>query len=116
MKSHSSTVRISAKKVNLVAALVRRKSVNEALSFLSYLPKKAATPLRKAINSAASNAVHNFKQDKDKLVVKSIFVNEGPTLHRFRPVSRGRSHPIRKRTTHISVELGVSTQSAENKQ
>ena len=109
MKAHLRSIRISPKKVNLVAGLVRRKSVLSALDYLQFLPKGAARPLRQVILSALSNAVNNFKQDKKKLVIKSITVSSGATLHRFRPVSRGRAHPIRKRSSHISVELEVGT-------
>lgn len=101
-------VRISPKKINLVAGLVRRKSVAQALAILKFLPKKAAKPLGEVIQSAASNATQNFKQKRENLVIKKIVVNKGPTMKRARPVSRGRSHPIRKRTSHISVEVAVN--------
>lgn len=110
MKSILRNIRISSKKVNLVAALVRRKPVSEALAILKFLPKKAAKPLHQAIQSAASNATQNYKQKRESLMVESIVVNEGATLKRFRPVSRGRGHPIRKRTSHILVEIGVKAE------
>lgn len=109
MKSVLRNIRISSKKVNLVSDLVRRKPVSEALSILKFLPKKSAKPLMQAIQSAAANATQNYKQKRESLVIDRIVVTEGPTLKRFRPVSRGRSHPIRKRTTHIRVEVAVKT-------
>ncbi len=107
MKAILRNVRISPKKVNLVADLVRKKPVSYALGILKFIPKKAAKPLHEAIQSAASNATQNFKQKRESLIVSKIVVNEGPTLKRFRPVSRGRTHPIRKRVSHITVEVSV---------
>lgn len=107
MKAILRNLRISPKKVNLVAGLVRKKPVAEALSILKFLPKKTAKPLAQVIQSAASNATQNFKQKRESLIIGKIVVNEGVTLKRFRPVSRGRSHPIRKRTSHIMVEVTV---------
>jgi large subunit ribosomal protein L22 len=60
-----------------------------------------------AVKSASANAVQNFKQQEKDLYISKIIVNEGATLKRHRPISRGRTHPIRKRTTHITVELKV---------
>ena len=107
MKAFLRQIRISPLKVNLVAKLVRGKSVAEALAILQFVPKRTSPVLYKVIESAAANAEHNFKQDKDKLMVKSIVVNEGTTMKRGMPVSRGRQHPILKRTSHIQVELGL---------
>lgn len=108
-------VRISPKKVLLVAGLVKRKHVTQALAMLKFLPKKAAKPLHEVIQSAASNATQNFKQKRENLVIQKIVVNEGPTMRRGRPVSRGRSHPIRKRTSHIRVEVVVQTPESKGK-
>lgn len=107
MKSVTKQVRISPRKANLVAGLVRGKPVKEADELLKYLPKKAAAILRKAINSAAANAEHNFGQDASKLKIKTLLVTKGPTYKRSIPVSKGRAHPILKRTSHIRVELGI---------
>jgi len=107
MKAVVRQVRISPKKANLVAEMVRGKSVEEAEALLKYLPKKAADILRKAIHSAAANAEHNFGQEKAKLKIKTLLVTKGPTYKRSIPVSKGRSHPLLKRTSHISVELGM---------
>lgn len=107
MKAIRRYLRISPKKVNLVADLVRGKNAEYALNFLQFTPKKSAKPLMEALRSAMANAVQNFKQKKENLYISKIVVNEGPTLKRARPVSRGRSHPILKRTTHIILELMV---------
>lgn len=111
MKAIRRNLRISYKKVNLVAALVRGKPVEEAINFLRFTPKKSAKPLMETIKSATANAEQNFKQDKKDLFVSKIVVNEGPTLKRSRPVSRGRTHPIKKRTSNITVEVAVLTES-----
>lgn len=105
MIAHLRRIRISSKKANLVAGMVRGMPVNKALNTLKFTPKKAADILYKAIQSAASNAENNFKQNPDTLIVKEIIVNEGTTYKRFQPVSRGRAHPILKRTTHITVKV-----------
>lgn len=107
MKAFLRNIRIADKKMNLVAALVRRKPVDEALSMLKFMPKKAAKTLREVIQSAVSNATHNLKQKRENLFISQIMVNEGPTLKRSRPVSRGRSHPIHKKTCHVTVEVAV---------
>ena len=105
MIAHLRKTRISSKKANLVAGMVRGMKVKEALNTLKYTPKKAAKLLYKLIESASSNAENNFKQNPDNLIVKEIVVNEGPTYKRFQPISRGRAHPILKRTSHITVKV-----------
>lgn len=100
-------IRISPKKANLVAALVRRKDVTEAVDTLKFTNKKAAEIIKKIIQSAAANAENNFKQKKDELYVKEIIVTEGPTYKRSIPISKGRMNPLLKRTSHITVKLGV---------
>lgn len=115
MKAIRRNIRISPKKVNLVADLVRMKSAQYALDFLSFVPKKSAKPLFETIRSAVANAEQNFKQQRKDLYIKQIVVNSGSTLKRSRPVSRGRTHPIMKRTAQIMVELGVKSLPAATK-
>lgn len=112
MKAILRNIRISPKKVNLTASFVRGKMVETALDFLKFTPKKSAKPLMQTIRSATANAEQNFKQQRKNLYVNKIVINEGTTLKRHRPVSRGRAHPILKRTSHIIVELGVKTEKA----
>jgi len=102
-------LRISYKKANLVAGLVRRKNVEEALAILEYTPKKAANMIAKVIASAAANAVNTFKQNKKDLYIKEIIVNEGVTMKRSVPISRGRMHPILKRSCHVTIKLESKT-------
>jgi large subunit ribosomal protein L22 len=107
MKAVLRKVRISSKKANLIAGIVRGKKVNDALAVLKYMPKKGAKIMYKVIHSAAYNAKNNFKQDLGDLYIVSIVVNKGPTLKRSIPASRGRSHPILKKSCNITVEVGV---------
>lgn len=101
----SKNLRISQKKMELVSRNFRGKKAEEAYASLRFVPKKAATPLAKVLKSAISNAKNNFEMDTEKLVIKDITVGQGPTLKRFRPVSRGRAHSILKRTSHVKVVL-----------
>lgn len=105
MKAILRQVRISSKKAALVADLVRNKKAEDAINILKFTTKKAAPLIRKVIESAMANAENNFKQDKNNLFIKEIVVTEGTTYKRGIHISRGRSHPILKRTAHISVSL-----------
>ena len=107
MKAIIKTIRISPKKLNLIASLVRNKDVQEAMDILKFTQKKGALPLGKAIKSAVANAENNFKQKKETLYIKEIIVNKGPTYKRSVPISRGRVHPILKRNAHLTVTIGV---------
>lgn len=113
MKAILRAARITPKKANLIAGMVRKRPTSEALEILKYTPKKAAELLHKLLSSAVANAVSNFKQDEKSLVIKEIIVNKGPTLKRGVPVSRGRVYPILKRTSHITILLDVQQPSAE---
>ncbi|MBD3360343.1 50S ribosomal protein L22 [Candidatus Peregrinibacteria bacterium] len=113
MKAVLRRIRISPKKANLVAALVRKRKVSEALDILEFTPKRAAKILKKVIKSATANAKTNFKQDEENLMIKEIIVTEGPTYRRSIPVSRGRVHPILKRTSHITVKVEQQAQTSE---
>ncbi len=114
MKAILRQVRISPKKVNLVAAIVRNKKVTDAIDLLHFIPKRSAPILKKVISSAMANAENNFKQDRNTLIIKEIIVTEGTTLKRGVPISKGRVHPIKKRTTHITVKLQSTAGDVEN--
>lgn len=109
MKAIRRHLRISSKKVNLIADMVRMKPVQAALDFLRFTPKRSAKPLFEVIRSAVANAEQNFKQQRKDLYISKIIVNEGSTLKRSMPVSKGRTHPILKRTSHITIELAVKS-------
>lgn len=98
-------IRISPRKVRLIMDQVRGKRVEEALNLLAFAPQKGALVLRKLINSAVANAEQNLNMDVDRLYIKKIFADEGPTLKRFRPRAMGRATRIRKRTSHLTVIL-----------
>ena len=97
--------RISAQKARLVADQIRGKAVEEALDILSFSPKKAATLVKKVLESAIANAEHNEGADVDELKVATIFVDEVMTLKRIKPRAKGRADRIFKRTCHITVKV-----------
>ncbi len=107
MKAVTKYIRISPKKLALVADLVRGMQADEAIDFLAATPKKAAKIIYKTIVSAVSNAENNDNQDRTQLYVAKIVVTKGPTLKRGVSVSRGRYHRINKRTSHLSLELST---------
>ncbi len=98
--------RVGAQKARLVADVVRGKSVDEALKKLTYLNKKSAELIKKLIESAAANAENKKTMNTDNLFVKSITVDGGPAIKRFRPRAQGRAFGIRKKMSHINVTLG----------
>ena len=100
--------RISAQKARLVADQVRGKPVGEALNLLDFSNKKAATLVRKVLNSAIANAENNEGADVDELRVSTIYVDEGFTMKRLRPRAKGRGDRILKRTCHITVKVADS--------
>lgn len=103
-KAHLSTYRQSPRKVRLVADSIRGKKASEALTTLSFVPKRAALPIQKLLASALANA-KNLSIPTENLVVKEIKVDAGSILYRRRPRSRGMANPIRKRTSHVSITL-----------
>ncbi|MBU2051689.1 50S ribosomal protein L22 [Patescibacteria group bacterium] len=103
--AQSTNIRTSPRKLRLVADLVRPLSLDEALVTLKHIRKRAALPLGKTLRQAQANAVSNFNLPKDKLTIKTIEINVGPTYKRGRAVSKGRGHSIKKRTSHIKVVL-----------
>ena len=100
------SARISAQKVRLVADQVRGLPVARALDLLKFSDKKAAVMVYKVVLSAASNAENNNGADADLLKVKTIMVDEGPSLKRFMARAKGRGTRITKRTSHITVVVG----------
>lgn len=98
-------LRISPRKVRTVVNLIRGKKVEEARQILRFTIKRAARPLGKLLESAIANAKHNGKMNEENLVIAEIKVDEGRTLKRFRPSSRGRTSPILKRTSRVTIIL-----------
>jgi large subunit ribosomal protein L22 len=93
---------MSARKARLMADLIRGRHVQEALNILKFSPNRAAGMVSKVLTSAVANA-NEAEADVERLYVQEAFVNEGPTMKRWRPKDRGRAHPIMKRTSHITV-------------
>ncbi len=96
-------VHIAPRKVSVVASLVRGRSVEDALTILDYTPRRAATAVKKAVQSAKANADHNHNLKPDTLRIVEISVTAGPRLKRFRPAAHGRALPYQKKTSHIRV-------------
>mgnify|MGYP003498991444 FL=1 len=102
-KAIARTVRIAPRKVRLVVDLIRGKQIGEAVAILRHTPKAASPVVEKVLKSAVANAEHNYELDVNNLVVSEVFVDEGPTLKRFRPRAQGRASAINKRTSHITI-------------
>lgn len=103
-KAEMNNYRQSPRKVRVVADTVRGKSVAEALTLLSFVPKRAALPLQKLVASALANA-KNLSIPTENLIVKEMRVDGGSILYRRQPRSRGMANPLRKRTSHVKVVL-----------
>jgi len=98
-------VRLSPNKARRVVNLVRGLPAKEALTVLQFAPQAASEPVYKVLASAIANAENNERLDSDALLVSEAFVDEGPTLKRFRPRAQGRAYRIRKRTCHITIAV-----------
>lgn len=105
--AHLNNLRISPRKVRLVAKFIVGMRVRDALRELEFMPKRSAGPIKKLLQSAVANAEHNFQLHRNDLIVTSALVNQGPTMKRTMPRARGSAALIRKRTSHVSVTLGV---------
>ena len=97
--------RISARKVKIVADLIRGKKVDEALAIVKFTPKAGSEALEKLLKSAIANAENNHGMNRGNLVVSEIYANQGPTLKRIRPAAKGSAVRIRKRTSHVTIKL-----------
>jgi large subunit ribosomal protein L22 len=102
-RAQAKYVRQSPYKVRLVLDLVRGLPVEDARTTLDFTNRRAATTIRKVLDSAVANAEHNLALDEEELFVAEAFADEGPTLKRWRPRARGRATRIRKRTSHITI-------------
>jgi large subunit ribosomal protein L22 len=96
-------VHVSPRKARRVVDLIRGLPAAEALAVLKFAPQSASEPVGKVLASAMANAEHNERLDAENLWVREAYVDEGPTLKRFRPRAQGRAYRIRKRTSHITV-------------
>ncbi|MDA8014078.1 MAG: 50S ribosomal protein L22 [Gammaproteobacteria bacterium] len=103
-------VRLSPQKCRLVVDQIRAKPVGLALDILEFSPKKAAVPVKKALDAAIAGAEHNEGADIDELWIDRVMVDEAPTIKRFRPRAKGRSSPILKRNCHITLSVSDEPQ------
>jgi len=99
------SVRISPRKVRLVADAIKQMPIDQAIATLEVLKKRGAAALSKTLKSALANAINNAKLEKENLMIGDIDVTEGPSLKRYHPSTRGRIHPYKKRSSHIRVVL-----------
>ena len=102
-KAVAKFVRIAPRKVRVVMDLVRGKNVADAYAMLKFTPKAGADVVEKVLRSAVANAENNFEMDMEKLYVKTAFVDQGPTMKRIHPRSRGQAFKILKRTSHVTI-------------
>lgn len=104
-KAKLTKLRMSPRKVRLVTDLIRNQHVVKAITILAQEPKRAAKPIRDLLNSAIANATNNHGMEADKLWIKTIYVNEDPTLKRYRPRAHGRAFQILKRSSNVTIVL-----------
>lgn len=93
--------RVAPRKARIVADMIRGRNVEEAISLLEFTPKRSAQIVRKVLHSAIANAEDTSEVDVDRLFVKTVTVDQGPTLKRYRPRAQGRAFRINKKTSHI---------------
>jgi len=109
-------VKVPPRKARYIADLIRGKTVNQALSILMTVPRRASRIIEKTLDSAVANAIQKAegeRLDVDELVIQNVIVNEGPTTMRWRPRARGRATKIRHRTSHIAVTVVNASAAAE---
>jgi large subunit ribosomal protein L22 len=105
VRAQAKYVRHAPRKARLVVDHIRGKSVGEARAILNHTPRAAAVDVLKLLESAVANAENNHELDADDLVIRKVYVDEGPTLKRYRPRALGRATRIRKRTSHMTIQL-----------
>jgi large subunit ribosomal protein L22 len=103
--ARASQLNVTPMKARRVVDLIRNKPAAQALAVLKFAPQAASEPVAKVLASAIANATNNFDLDEDTLIVSRAWVDEGPTLKRFQPRAQGRAYRIRKRTSHITIEV-----------
>ena len=105
VKAHLKYIRVSPQKCRLTVDAIRGKKVSDALDILNYSKQKSSDIVKKVLESAIANAEHNNGADIDQLKIKTVYVNVGPTLKRFRPRAKGSANQILKRSSHITIGL-----------
>ncbi|MBI4049869.1 MAG: 50S ribosomal protein L22 [Candidatus Doudnabacteria bacterium] len=107
VRASARRVHISPRKARLVANLLKTLPVEQALLELQFRASRATVPIRKLVTAAIANAAHNFQIEADRLYVKNITVDGAEVMMRYKPRAQGRAFPVRKRTSHINLILGV---------
>ena len=105
IRAVSKYVRMSPSKIRRVLRQIQGKTYSEALLILEFMPYASCAPIIKVLRSATANARNNFGMDETKLVIKSAFADQGPTMKRFRPRAQGRAYRILKATSHITIVM-----------
>ena len=105
VKANLKYIRVSPQKCRLTVDAIRGKKVSDALDILNYSKQKSSDIVKKVLESAIANAEHNNGADIDTLKIKTVYVNVGPTLKRFRPRAKGSANQILKRSSHITIGL-----------
>src|SRR4051794_12407151 len=105
VRAQAKYVRHAPRKARLVVDHIRGKSIDEARAILQHTPRAAAVDVLKLLESAVANAENNHELVADDLVIRKVYVDEGPTLKRYRPRALGRATRIRKRTSHMTIQL-----------
>jgi large subunit ribosomal protein L22 len=105
IRAVSRYIRMSPSKIRRVLRQIQGKTYSEALLLLEFMPYASCTPIIKVLRSATANARNNFDMDETKLVIKSAFADQGPTMKRFRPRAQGRAYRILKATSHITIVM-----------
>ncbi len=104
-KAVAKQVRVSPRKARLVIDLVRGKEIGEAIGILKNTPNKAAKVIEKVLTSAVANAENNHGMIADELYVSEAYIDEGPTMKRYKPRAMGQASPINKRTSHVTIKV-----------
>jgi len=104
-KAMGKYIRLAPRKIRIVADNIKGQPVEKAVNVLGFTPKKAARVLLKVLNSAVANAEQDPEVDVDTLYVKKVYVDEGPTMKRWRARAQGRAYRIRKRSSHVTIVL-----------
>src|SRR6185295_486474 len=116
VSAFSKSVRVSPRKVRLVADGMRNLTAQDALNYLDMLEKRGSESLMKTLQSAVANAVNNLRLSPDELKIKSVEVNEATAMKRFRPSTRGRVHPYKRKGSHIRIILEGVESKVESKE
>ncbi|MGI6612563.1 MAG: 50S ribosomal protein L22 [Candidatus Nanosyncoccaceae bacterium] len=105
VKAYAKGVQQAPRKVSIIASLIKGQALEDALVILDHTPRRAALPVKKALESARANALHNNNLDINSLAIEKVVVSTGKRLKRYKPASRGRALPIKKKESNILVVL-----------